>query len=431
MRSRAQARRQGSPAPSAPSAAFRPSRALWQARVTRGSARAEAQRDARPVKFELLATDGAARRGRLHTPHGVVDTPVFMPVGTRGTVKSLTPADLGEIGAQIVLANAYHLFLRPGHELVRELGGLHRFMAWDGPILTDSGGFQVWSLARFRRITPDGVRFRSPIDGSERFLSPELAIEIQQALGADIIHPLDECLAHPATFEQAEQSLGLTLRWAERSLARHRAAGGGGQQALFGIVQGGAFAALRRRAVEEATAMAFDGYAIGGMAVGESRTLRLDLTELTAGLLPAAQPRYLMGIGKPPDLVESVARGVDMFDCVLPTRNARNGQVFTPGGPLAIKQARFVRDATPLDPACPCYTCRHFSRAYLRHLFTSGELLASRLLTLHNLCYFLRLMEEARDAVTAGAFEAFRARFFERYRVSSAGAAADDATAER
>ena len=377
------------------------------------------------MRFELLVTDGAARRGRLETAHGVVDTPAFIPVGTRGTVKSLTPADLRETGAQIVLANTYHLFLRPGHELVRDLGGLHRFMAWDGPILTDSGGFQVFSLAKFRKITEDGVWFRSPIDGAERFLSPELAIEIQQALGADIIHPLDECLAHPATREQTEQSHRLTLGWARRSQVAHRRAQPAAQ-ALFGIVQGGAYEELRRHAVEETVAIGFDGYAIGGMAVGEPKPLMLDLIELTASLLPVAQPRYLMGIGKPPDLVESVARGVDIFDCVLPTRNARNGQAFTWDGPLVLKQARFVRDARPLDAACGCYTCRHFSRAYVRHLFVSGELLAYRLLTLHNLVYFQSLVAGMREAIASGGFAPFRARFFARYGVLSAGVSPDE-----
>jgi queuine tRNA-ribosyltransferase len=372
------------------------------------------------VRFELLARDGAARRGRLTTLRDVVDTPAFMPVGTRATVKSLTPADLEEIGAQMVLANTFHLFLRPGHELVRELGGLHRFMAWPRPILTDSGGFQVFSLAKLRTVTEAGVRFRSPIDGAECFLSPELAIEIQHALGADIIHPLDECLGYPATRDRTESSLRLTIRWAARARARHREAGG--EPALFGIIQGGVVEDLRRLAVSETVALGFDGYAIGGLAVGEPRAQMRDLTELTAGLLPAGQPRYLMGVGTPADLVESVGRGVDMFDCVLPTRNARNGQAFTPEGPLTLKQARFTRDPRPLDEACACYTCRHFSRAYLRHLFMASELLAYRLLTLHNLCFYLGLMAGMREAIASGGFRAFRARFLARYGVSSADA---------
>ena len=368
--------------------------------------------------FELLATDGRARRGRLRTAHGVVETPAFMPVGTRGTVKSLTPDDLWQAGAQIVLGNTYHLHLRPGHEVIRALGGLHRFMAWDGPILTDSGGFQVFSLAKLRKITEEGVQFRSPTDGSDHFLSPELAIEIQHALGADVIHPLDECLAYPASHADTERSLELTLRWARRSQQAHTA-GGPGRAALFGIVQGGSYADLRRRAVEETVALGFDGYAIGGMAVGEPKPTMYELTQLVSGLLPAAQLRYLMGVGKPDDLVEAVARGVDLFDCVLPTRNARNGQCFTAAGPLTIKQARYARDPGPLDDACPCYACRHFSRAYLRHLFMSEELLAYRLLTLHNVTFFIGLMRAMREAIAAVGFEAFRTRFFDRYAVSS------------
>jgi queuine tRNA-ribosyltransferase len=368
------------------------------------------------VKFEVVATDGAARCGRLTTAHGVVETPVFMPVGTRGAVKALAPDDLRAAGARLVLANTYHLLLRPGHELIRALGGLHRFMGWDGALLTDSGGFQVWSLSKLRRITEDGVEFRSPVDGSTHFLSPELAIEVQQALGADVIHPLDECLAYPATHEAAERSLELTLRWAARSKAAHGNAPG---QALFGIVQGGTHADLRRRAVGATAALGFDGYAIGGMAVGEPKSAMYDLTELVAGLLPTAEPRYLMGVGKPEDLVEAVARGVDMFDCVLPTRNARNGQCFTGDGPLTLKQARYAKDGAPLDPECACYACRGFSRAYLRHLFMSDELLAYRLLSLHNIHFFVGLMRAMRAAIAERAFDPFKARFFSRYGVSS------------
>src|SRR5438094_1400258 len=368
------------------------------------------------MRFEVVASDGAARCGRLTTAHGVVETPVFMPVGTRGAVRSLAPDDLRAAGAQLVLANTYHLFLRPGHELIRTLGGLHRFMGWDGALLTDSGGFQVWSLSKLRRIAEDGVEFRSPVDGSTHFLSPELVVEVQLALGADIIHPLDECLAYPATHEAAARSLELTLRWAARSKAAH---GGAPGPALFGIVQGGTHEDLRRRAVSATVALGFDGYAIGGMAVGEPKPLMYDLTALVAGLLPANQPRYLMGVGKPEDLVASVARGVDMFDCVLPTRNARNGQAFTADGPLTLKQARYVRDGAPLDLDCECYACRGFSRAYLRHLFMAGELLAYRLLTLHNVTFFLRLAREMRAAIVAGAFGPFQARFFSRYPASA------------
>ena len=373
----------------------------------------------KPVTFEILATEGAARCGRLTTVHGVVDTPAFMPVGTRGTVRSLTPDDLGATGAQIVLANTYHLLLRPGHELVRSLGGLHRFMGWDGPILTDSGGFQVFSLARLRKITEEGVEFRSPVDGALHFLTPELSLEVQQALGADIAHPLDECLAYPADHEATERSLELTLRWAKRTQAVHEQAGSAGQ-ALFGIVQGGTYPDLRRRAVEETVALDFDGFAIGGMAVGEPKPLMYKLTALVADLLPFQRPRYLMGVGKPEDLVEAVTRGVDLFDCVLPTRNARNGQCFTGDGPLVIKQARYARDPWPLEEGCACYTCRRFSRAYLRHLFVSGELLVYRLLTLHNVHFFLGLMAAMRAAIATGTLGGLQARFFARYRVSAA-----------
>jgi queuine tRNA-ribosyltransferase len=381
------------------------------------------------VKFELLATDGAARAGRLTTAHGGVETPIFMPVGTHAAVKALGPDDLAAAGAQIVLANTYHLFLRPGHDLVRELGGLHRFMSWDRPILTDSGGFQVFSLSKLRKITEAGVEFRSPVDGSTHFLSPEIAVEVQQALGADIIHPLDECLAYPVTRLDGERSLELTLRWAARSKAAHAGPAGAGQ-ALFGIVQGGADAELRTRAVRAMVELGFDGYAIGGMAVGEPKPAMYDLTELVASLLPANQPRYLMGVGKPEDLVESVARGVDMFDCVLPTRNARNGQAFTADGPVTLKRARYTKDGAALDPECGCYACRGFSRAYLRHLFMAGELLAYRLLTLHNITFFLRLMREMRAAIVAGAFGPFQTRFFARYAVSATPAEPESLTSE-
>ena len=381
------------------------------------------------MKFELLATDGAARAGRLTTAHGVVETPIFMPVGTHAAVKALAPDDLRAAGAQIVLANTYHLFLRPGHDLVRELGGLHRFMGWDRPILTDSGGFQVFSLSKLRKITEAGVEFRSSVDGSTHFLSPEIAVEVQQALGADIIHALDECMAYPVTRLDAERSLELTLRWAARSKAAHTGPAAA-SQALFGIVQGGADAELRTRAARATVELGFDGYAIGGMAVGEPKPAMYDLTELVASLVPAEQPRYLMGVGKPEDLVESVARGVDMFDCVLPTRNARNGQAFTTDGPVTLKQARYTRDGAPLDADCECYACRGFSRAYLRHLFMAGELLSHRLLTLHNLTFFLRLVREMRAAIVARAFRPFQARFLARYAVSAPPAEPESLTSE-
>ncbi len=367
--------------------------------------------------FELLKTDGPARLGRMRTAHGDVETPAFMPVATQGSVKSLTPSDLSAAGAQIVLANTYHLFLRPGHELVRELGGLHRFMGWSGPILTDSGGFQVWSLSKLRTISEGGVEFRSHLDGSLRVLSPESCIEIQHALGADIIHPLDECLAYPATEAATERSLGLTLSWLHRSVDAHRKGESAGT--LFGIVQGGAYERLRRRAVEETRALGLDGYALGGLAVGEPKPVMYALTELCAGLLPADRPRYLMGVGKPQDLIESVARGVDLFDCVMPTRNARNGQAFTADGPLVITHARFARDPAPLCPECGCEACRLFSRAYLRHLFMARELLAYRLLSLHNVTFYQGLMAGLRRAIAEGRFAPFRARFLARYGVES------------
>ncbi len=373
--------------------------------------------------FELHRTDGAARLGRILTGHGAVDTPAFMPVATQGSVKSLAPSDLVAAGAQIVLANTYHLLLRPGHELVRELGGLHRFMGWDGPILTDSGGFQVFSLSKLRRIGEEGVEFRSHVDGSLRTLSPESCIAVQHALGVDVLHPLDECLAQPATVEETERSLALTLRWLDRAVAAHRAAGAPG--ALFGIVQGGAHEGLRRRAVAAVGALDLPGHAIGGLAVGEPKPVMYDITELVAGLLPPDRPRYLMGVGKPADLVEAVARGVDLFDCVLPTRNARNGQAFTADGPLTIRNARFARDGAPLDENCPCEACRRFSRAYLRHLFGARELLAYRLLTLHNLTFYLGLMRDMREAIARGAFGRFRSRFLERYGVESLRGSAD------
>jgi len=373
--------------------------------------------------FELIRTDGSARLGRIRTAHGSVDTPAFMPVATQGTVKSLTPADLTAAGAQIVLANTYHLLLRPGHELVRDLGGLHRFMGWDGPILTDSGGFQVFSLAKLRRIAEDGVEFRSHVDGSLRTLTPESVVAVQHALGVDVLHPLDECLAHPATAAETERSLALTLRWLRRAVAAHRA--GGAPGALFGIVQGGTSHTMRRRAVEETCALDLPGYAIGGLAVGEPKPALYDIAELVASGLPIDRPRYLMGVGKPTDLVEAVARGVDLFDCVMPTRNARNGQAFTPDGPLNIRNARFTRDGTPLDSACPCEACQGFSRAYLRHLFAARELLAYRLLTLHNLTFYLGLMREMREAIARGGFSSLRSRVLERYGTDAAEAEAE------
>jgi queuine tRNA-ribosyltransferase len=375
--------------------------------------------------FDLCTTDGAARAGRIRTAHGDVATPAFMPVATQGSVKGLSPADVTAAGAQIILANTYHLWLRPGHELISELGGLHRFMGWKGPILTDSGGFQVWSISKLRKIGADGVEFRSHVDGSLRFLSPESCVEIQHALGADIIHPLDECLAYPASEVATERSLVLTLSWLSRAIAAHRKPDTAAT--LFGIVQGGTFAGLRRRAIEETCALGLDGYAIGGLAVGEPRDLMYELTGLCGERLPADRPRYLMGVGKPPDLIESVARGIDLFDCVIPTRNARNGQAFTVDGPLVITHARYARDPRPLCPECRCEACRRFSRAYLRHLFVTRELLVYRLLSLHNVTFYQTLMADLRQAIVDRRFAAFRARFLARYGVESFDGSPDSA----
>src|SRR5262249_11365877 len=330
--------------------------------------------------------------------------------------KTLTPDDLETAGAQIVLGNTYHLLLRPGPEVVRELGGLHRFMGWRRAILTDSGGFQVFSLAKIRKISEEGVEFRAPLDGATRFLSPESVVEIQRALGADVTMPLDECLAYPATHDATARSLALTLRWAKRAQAAHNAGATG--QALFGIVQGGAYEDLRDEAVEQTVALGFEGYAIGGMAAGEPKPTMLELTAPGAAPLPPDPPRHLLGLAQPEGLGGCVADGGDMCDGVVPSRTAPNGQAFTSTGPVTIKQARWIRDAAPLDAACDCYTCRTFSRAYLRHLFVTEELLAYRLLTLHNVRFYLSLMAAMREAIAAGAFAAFRTRFLRDYRVS-------------
>lgn len=360
-----------------------------------------------PAFFQCLATDGATRRGRLHFKRGVIDTPQFMPVGTYGTVKGVTPEELREAGAQIVLGNTFHLMLRPGAELMESLGGLHRFMHWDGPILTDSGGFQVWSLAELRNITEEGVVFASPINGDRIFLSPERSIEVQHALGSDIIMQFDECTAWPATREQAAKSMHLSARWAARCKQAHGDSAG----ALFGIVQGGMYPELRRESVQRLAELEFPGYAIGGLAVGEPEAERLAMLEATNAVLPADRPRYLMGVGTPRDLVQSVARGVDLFDCVMPTRNARNGHLFTSEGVVRIRNARYRSDDTPLDPACNCPTCRNYSRAYLHHLDRCREMLGARLNTVHNLHYYLGLMARIRTAIEAGRFAAFAAAF--------------------
>ncbi len=359
-----------------------------------------------PIKFEILAEDKAtrARAGLLHTPHGVIETPVFMPVGTGGTVKGMTQDQLEALGVQILLGNTYHLYLRPGHELIREAGGLHRFMSWPHPILTDSGGFQVMSLKSLGRVTEDGVCFRSHLDGSSHFLSPERAVEIQLALGSDIMMCLDECVEYPASRETLERSVNLTTRWAKRAKAAAE------RDTLFGIVQGGTEKDLRRQSAEALLELDFEGYAIGGLAVGEPKSEMYDTTEYTAQLLPRDRPRYLMGVGTPEDLLEGVARGVDMFDCVMPTRNARNACAFTSQGKVILRNARYARDENPLDPACACAVCRRYSRRYLRHLFVTGEMLAAILTTHHNLYFYLDTMRRIRHALISGEFAEFHDR---------------------
>ena len=369
--------------------------------------------------FRVTHRDGLARRGVLDTPHGPVQTPVFMPVGTRATVKGVLPRDLSEMGARIVLGNTYHLYLRPGDALVARHGGLHRFMGWDGATLTDSGGYQVFSLGDRCRLSEAGAEFRSHLDGSRHLLTPESAADIQARLGADIAMVLDECTAFPATPDVAARSLERTARWAARARARHLAIAAGETdvvastpgQAQFGIVQGGVHDDLRRVSAEATVAVGFEGYAIGGLSVGEPVDVMYDVVGRTAPLLPADRPRYLMGTGMPDDLVESVARGIDMFDCVLPTRNARNGQLLTRTGPLNIRNARYADDPSPVDEGCRCYTCLHFSRAYLRHLASAGEMLGATLGSMHNLFFYLDIMEGIRKAIEFGSFEEFRQNF--------------------
>jgi queuine tRNA-ribosyltransferase len=361
--------------------------------------------------FHLKKSQGPAgpRLGEITTARGVIETPVFMPVGTYATVKTLTPEDLQEIGAAIILSNIYHLYLRPGVSTIQALGGLHRFMHWDGPILTDSGGYQIFSLAPLRTITAEGVTFRSHLDGSSHFLTPETVVALQEALGVDIMICLDECPGYPAPEAEVRRAAELTLKWAARSLAaRERPS-----PALFPVVQGGMMPELRRAQAQAMAALDFEGYAIGGLSVGEPTELMYAMVEAATVALPEDKPRYLMGVGTPEDLVEAVARGVDMFDCVLPTRNARNGMAFTTNGRVVIKNARHGADPGPLDPACGCYTCSHYSRAYLRHLYVAREILAYRLLTLHNLYYYLKLMVNLRQAVADDRFAAFRQDFYQ------------------
>ncbi|NOT25855.1 MAG: tRNA guanosine(34) transglycosylase Tgt [Acidobacteria bacterium] len=374
----------------------------------------------REFSFSVKATHGAARLGECRTAHGVFQTPAFMPVGTQGTVKALRHPDLEEAGAEIMLSNTYHLLLRPGDELIARRGGLHRFIGWKRPILTDSGGYQVFSLADRCAITEEGADFRSHLDGARQMLTPERATDVQARLGSDIAMVLDECLAFPATHEAAASSMRRSIRWAERGRRRMMELRGGSVdgvqvsnlgQAQFGIVQGGVFEDLRAESADSTVAIGFEGYAIGGLSVGEPNEQMYSVAEAVTRRLPSDQPRYLMGAGTPEDLIECVARGVDMFDCVMPTRNARNGQLFTSQGRVNIKNARYAEDDRPLDPACQCYTCRHHSRAYLRHLFMAGEMTAGALNTLHNLSFYLDTMRRIRDAIAFRTFDRFRQEF--------------------
>jgi queuine tRNA-ribosyltransferase len=362
------------------------------------------------MHFQIFQTDGAARRGQLRFDRGAVETPAFMPVGTYGTVKAMTPEELRASGAEIILGNTFHLMLRPGTAIIEPHGGLHGFMHWDGPILTDSGGFQVFSLAAIRKITEAGVKFQSPVDGGMVFLGPEESMAVQRALGSDIVMIFDECTPYPATETEARQSMELSLRWARRSKTAH----GDHSAALFGIVQGGVYPHLRRVSAEGLREIGFDGYAIGGLAVGEPLAERLATLDCTVPLLPEDAPRYLMGVGKPEDIVESVRRGVDLFDCVLPTRNARNGHLFTHHGDIRIRNSRYRADTRPLDETCGCYACQHYSRAYLRHLDRCHEILGARLNTIHNLYYYQDLMRELRAAIAGQRFAAFVAGFYEK-----------------
>ena len=354
------------------------------------------------MKFDLITTDAAARRGRLTLAHGQVDTPAFMPVGTYGTVKAMTPQALAETGAQICLGNTFHLWLRPGMAVIKQFGGLHQFMNWDKPILTDSGGFQVFSLGDLRKITEEGVKFASPIDGARLFLTPEISMQIQNDLNSDIVMIFDECTPYPADYKTAADSMRLSLRWARRSRDEHDRLNN--SNALFGIVQGGMHEALRDESLAGLIDIGFNGFAIGGLSVGEPKEDMMRILAHTAPQLPTDKPRYLMGVGTPEDLMDSVERGMDMFDCVMPTRNARNGHLFTRYGDIKIKNARFKTDQTPLDPTCTCYTCQNFSRAYLHHLFRAGEILSSILNTIHNLHYYQTLMAEMRNAIESGHF---------------------------
>ena len=369
------------------------------------------------LQFQIDKQSGNARAGTLTTARGVIQTPVFMPVGTAGTVKALIPEELRDCNAQIILGNTYHLYLRPGMEVIRQFSGLHRFMHWNGPILTDSGGFQIFSLAKISKTTEQGFDFQSHIDGSRHLITPEDAIDIQTVLGADIIMCLDSCIPWPADEQQAKDALELTTRWAVRCKTQWDAMPDR-QNSLFGIVQGGMFKHLREESADALTALDFPGYALGGLSVGEPKDLMMAMAEHSLPLLPEKKPKYIMGVGTPEDLVELVAMGADMFDCVMPTRNARNGQLFTPSGTVNINNARFKTDTQPVDPDCGCYSCRHYSRAYLHHLYRSRELLSYRLNTIHNLYYYLNLMQTMRAAILNDAFDGFKASFYARRRNS-------------
>ena len=349
--------------------------------------------------FQLLKEgEGKGRLGKIATPHGSFSTPAFMPVGSQGSVKALAPTDLQEIGTEILLCNAYHLYLRPGTEVVRKVGGLHRFMGWDGPILTDSGGFQIVSMSALQKVEPEGVEFRSHLDGSLHFLTPEKVVQIQEELGADIMMTLDDCPPYPASLDEVKAAVALTTQWAKRSRGAKR----DNKQALFGIVQGGGYPELRRQSIDELMEIGFDGYAIGGLSLGEEKEVTFEIAQTVTALLPTDSPRYLMGMGTPEDILAGVKVGVDLFDCVLPTRCARTGLLFTSSGTLNIKHARYSNDTAPPDPDCDCYTCRNFSRAYLRHLFLARELLAYRLNAMHNLFYYHSLMRDIRQALAEG-----------------------------
>ena len=368
------------------------------------------------MEFELEHIDknSGARAGVIRTENGTALTPAFMTVGTQGTVKALSPRELVEAGTRIVLANTYHLYLRPGPDLVAEAGGLARFMSWDGLTLTDSGGFQIFSMTDLTRITRDGVTFRSHLDGSSHFLTPERIVEIQSRIGADMIMVLDECTGYPLSYDKARKSAELTIEWAARSRKAFDDLDGGAEQAIFGIVQGSTYERLRIRCAEALVEIGFDGYAIGGLSVGEPKSAMFDMVRVSAEVLPEQRPRYLMGVGFPEDIVEAVGMGVDMFDCVMPTRNARNGSLFTSRGKVVVKNAAYSEDFSPVDPECDCYTCRNFTRAYLRHLFNAGELLAPNLATLHNVTYYQRIMREMREAIVDDRFLEWRQDFHSR-----------------